>query len=136
MSYEYVPSTDDFRDSEKNRYLRERRKVNTDIFTSRQDIKASDAWCMVCRVRYLTENNGNSLFCKKCGDRKPVYTTLASVKKLMGRYGSNTASRSSGPMIISQKRKTRRNPILEVNDVNSHLSDEDRLDLRGAGYMI
>jgi hypothetical protein len=115
--------TDDYsRDSPHVAELRDRNTVRTALWGH---IPKKLPWCAICKgKRYVLKEN--NYYYSNCGHERPTATAVQEEmeKKLNLKHGQNT-----GPLIISQVKKRRRN-ILEEN---GSMTEEDLEDLAAAG---
>lgn len=122
MSYD-----DLYANSEARKTIEKRKEVN---FISLGGPYRRNEWCLVCR-RILKPYKPGTLICPSCG----VETSLKKLKqkkKLMSKLGSNV---NTEPILISQKKRSDRQKHW-TDSINQGLTEEDKADLRGAGFMI
>jgi hypothetical protein len=115
--------TDEYsRDSPHVAELGDRSTVRTALW---DHIPKNLPWCAICKAkRYVLKEN--NYYCSNCGYETPTTTAVQEEleKKLNLKHGQNT-----GPLVISQMKKRRRDIIEE----NEGLTEEDLEDLAAAG---
>lgn len=117
-------------DSEARKTIEARKKVNF-VSWGERNVNEGKQWCPVCNVVLLYKENGNIAWCKSCGNETPV-GQIKTAKTLRSKFGETA---SAGPMLFSQPRRSRRENSI-TDSTNAELSEEDKAELRGMGFML
>jgi uncharacterized protein YbaR (Trm112 family) len=112
-------------------------KINNLTWTSSY---AEKSWCKPCYSSGLGRlipspkaDEKDKLYCRNCG--KSYNISDIDKQQQEQKNLTATSAKSSGPIVISQKSKNKRDkPKFDI--VNNELTDEDLEDLRGLGFRI
>jgi hypothetical protein len=79
------------------------------------------------------EEKGDSLYCRNCGKSYSM-DDIAKTTKIISLKSLNKPQQTSGPFVISQKRKGKDKP--RFDSPNNELTEDDLKDLRSMGYRV
>lgn len=122
MSYD-----DLYTHSETRKTIEKRKEVNFIALDSNNKKKEK---CPVCQ-QTLKPLRPGVLICPACGNETEL-RRLKQEKKLISKFGSSVAS---GPIIMSQNKRNQK-PKQWYDSINENLTEEDKNELRAAGFMI